>query len=492
MFGFADRILTEEIQVQHKDEGSEVISSNRDEVQSIFDIQTRAHQQYPFPTYEERIDALIRLEKMVEANQSAIIEAINKDYGNRSSYETRAIEIMTVMSDSAYYRRHLKRFMRPQRRKAFKLAPGSSNKVIPQPKGIVGVIAPWNGPLVLAFSPAATALAAGNRVMIRMAKNSRNINDLLYTLVSENFPPEQLHVVKETSGTIFGSLAFNHLFFTGSSATGRHVMAQAAANLTPVTLELGGKSPVIIADDFDIRTAVQRIMQFKCLNGGQICITPDQLYVPENKVGEFVAHAREMVPRWYPDVSSDDYTCIVDRSAFDRLMDIKQDALEKGAKLIRVMPGSVDEEQRKIPMYLVLNATNDMRLMNEEIFGPFLPIIPYEFLDDVLADLSSKEAPLALYIFTNNRETENKVIYNSMSGGVSVNAIGKHVFQHSMPFGGVGNSGMGQYHGFEGFLEFSKLRPVYRESFVTFDRYLFPPYGAKHHKILDNLIKWKL
>ena len=292
------------------------------------------------------------------------------------------------------------------------------------------------------------------------------------------------------SAADFTALPFDHLIFTGSPRTGRVVMKTAAENLTPVTLELGGKSPTIVAPDFDLGKAAERILYVKYMNAGQTCVAPDYLFLPEEKVADFVEKAKTLVPKRYPRIDSVDYTSIINERAFDRLLHALEDARAKGGKIINLVPGSEPDRQlRKIPPSLALNVTDEMVLMQEEIFGPILPIRPYRDMDEAIARINAGERPLALYLFTGDKGLADLVIYNTMSGGVGINDCAMHVAQHDLPFGGVGNSGMGQYHGYEGFLEFSKLRPIFKQAPMPASALLAPPYGKTFDRVYNLMMK---
>jgi len=459
---------------------------------AIFDLQKAACRADPGVPYARRHDALKALEDLLVDNQQAIAEAISLDFGNRSVHETRLLEIFPTVSGLSHARRKLKKWMRPQRRHVSLWFAGASNRVIPQPKGVVGIISPWNYPLQLALSPLTNALAAGNRCMIKMATNSQRLCRLLDRLISEVFPADYVAVLPGVSAGDFTALPFDHLVFTGSPRTGREVMKTAAAHLTPVTLELGGKSPTIIADDIDIDTAAERILYIKYMNAGQTCVAPDYLFLPRHRLDAFVAKAKSAVRRRYPRLDSPDYTAIIDDRAYRRLMAVLDDAREKGANLVNLLPGAEpDPVSRKIPPTLALNVTEDMILMQEEIFGPILPVKPYRELDAVITYINDRPRPLALYLFSNDRRVQDRIIAGTLSGGVGINDCAIHVAQHDMPFGGIGNSGMGQYHGYEGFLEFSKLRPIFSQAPMTATALMAPPYGKTFERIYRLMTRWR-
>lgn len=458
---------------------------------AIFERQKAACRAHPFPSLTERRASLAKLETLLTDQRDAIADAISCDFGHRSRHETQILEIFPALDGLRHARRHLKRWMRPARRPVSLLFAGARNWVIPQPKGVVGIIAPWNYPLFLVISPLTSALAAGNRCMIKMAANSQNLCRLLRDLFGPVFPEEQLAVLPGVAAQDFTPLPFDHLIYTGSPASGRTVMKTAADNLTPVTLELGGKSPAIVCPDFEIATAAERILHTKFMNAGQTCVAPDYLMLPEGRMEAFVTEARRIVPRRYPSLATPDYTAIINARSYARLMDLLADARAQGATLINLLPDSAaDPVQRKIPPTMVVNVKPQMALMGQEIFGPILPILTYRRLEAAIDFVNQGERPLALYLFTHDRVRQQRVLQHTMSGGVSINDCAMHVAQHELPFGGVGHSGMGQYHGREGFGEFSKLRPVFRQAGRPLGAaFLYPPYGQGFAFIFRLLLK---
>jgi coniferyl-aldehyde dehydrogenase len=458
--------------------------------QTVFDRQRAAWLARPFLPYEERRDALEAIETLLIAYQNDIADAVCRDFGRRSRQETLLLDLFPTVSGLAHARRHLKKWMRPRRRPTSLLFAGAGNRVIPQPKGVVGIISPWNYPLQLAFSPLTSALAAGNRCMVKMAAKAQTLCRLMAELVGTVLPQDLVAILPGVPAAEFTALPFDHLIFTGSPPSGQTVMRAAADHLTPVTLELGGKSPTVVARDFDIALAADRILYAKLINAGQTCVAPDYLFLPEGRVDAFVAEARRLVTARYPRIESDDYTAIIDQRAYGRLMDTLADAETKGARI--VYPGAQAEpvaDVCKIPPALVLNVTDEMRIMQEEIFGPLLPIRTYRSLNDVIAYINARPHPLALYLFTNDRAVRRRMIDQTLSGGVGINDCAVHVAQHDLPFGGVGRSGMGQYHAQEGFLEFSKLRPVFTQAPRTAVALMHPPYGGTFERVFAWLIR---
>ncbi len=404
-----------------------------------------------------------------------------------------AAEVFTSVDGIRDATSRLKKWMAPQKRDVSLVFATGKNRVEPMPKGVVGIVSPWNYPLFLTMSPLTSVLAAGNRAMIKMASSSQNLCRLLAAKVRDAFAEDVLAILPGIRAQDFSSLPYDHLIFTGSADAGRSVMRAAAENLTPVTLELGGKSPTILCDDFDdVDEAASRILYAKYLNAGQTCLAPDYVMVPEAKRDAFVAAAQRIMPTRYPDTNSPQYTSVIDKKSYDRLRATLDDARDKGAEIVPLVPSATfNDELRKIPPHLVLDVRDDMVVMQNEIFGPILPVKTYKTLDEVIAYVNSKDRPLGFYLFTNDKATEERVLRSTISGGVTINNCMLHVAQHDMPFGGIGASGMGQYHGYEGFLEVSKLRPVFTNPRLPILDLFYPPYTRKHRALLSMLIKLK-
>ncbi|MGB5488304.1 MAG: coniferyl aldehyde dehydrogenase [Lysobacterales bacterium] len=466
------------------------------ELTSCLHRQRKAYHADPVPDLEQRKKDLLGLKSMLADNREAIVDAINADYGNRSRHETMLAEIIMVLDGFNFAAKHLKKWMRTQKREIeFTLYPGAKNRVIPQPLGVVGVIVPWNFPIQLVFTPLTYIFAAGNRAMVKMSENSRHLTRLLIDLAPNYFDADKLSFFEETGsvGIEFSQLPFDHLFFTGSGATGKAVMASAAKNLTPVTLELGGKSPAVIGPDYPMKKAVERIMFAKQFNAGQVCVNVDYVFVSEGRVDEFVKASKTWMSKHCPDINSPDYTSIIDQRSFDRLNEALQDASKLGATLINLAEGQESEPgMRKMAPQLVLNATDEMILLQREIFGPILPVIPYKDQIQVCEYINARDRPLAFYPFTNDAELQTFYLDNVMSGGACVNDALLHPGQHDLPFGGVGASGMGHYHGYEGFATFSKLRPVFYQAGFSALKFLAPPYGKRADRMLNMILKRKL
>jgi len=456
-------------------------------LEATLQLQRDAYLAHPNPSFDERRADLRQLQAFIRDKREDLVQAVNADYGSRSRHETLFTEIFPVVDGVEHVLKHLKKWMAPQTRGVDKRNfLGASNRVIPQPLGVVGAIVPWNFPINLSFTGLIYTFAAGNRAMVKMSENSRHLARLLIDEIPAYFPRDKLAFFDETGsvGIEFSQLKFDHLLFTGSGQTGRAVMTAAAHNLCPVTLELGGKSPAILCDDYPVHKAAERLLFVKLLNAGQICTTVDHLYLPKGKTAEFVAAAKQIVAQRYPSLDSPDYTAIIDERAFNRLTSALEEAESAGAQLIKLTPGKKwDAASRKIAPHLVLNAAPDSILRTREIFGPILPIIEYNALEEPIAAINHGPRPLALYPFSNNKDTIRMLIERVMSGGVSVNDALFHVGQHDLPFGGVGESGMGHYHGYEGFVTFSKMRPVFYQAPFSAIKFLWPPYGkfATHY-----------
>lgn len=444
------------------------------------------------PTLAQRKADLTKLKTAVLARRQAIEKALNSDFGNRSAYETRGMELVPVVQTINYLRRNLKKWMRPERRRvAVHFRPGSSY-VVYQPLGVVGIISPWNYPLSLALMPLATALAAGNRVMLKPSELAPATTTFLKQLLQDLYPEEQVSVVTGGAdvGATFASLSLDHLAFTGSTAVGRQVMKKAAENLVPVTLELGGKSPAIIGPGANIETAARSIAYGKLANAGQTCIAPDYVLVPDKHTETFLAAYRDAVATLYPEgIGSENYTSIISARHQSRLRDLVSDAKQKGARVIEVAPSTINRRgTRKFPPTVILGATDDMAVMREEIFGPLLPVVSYSGIDEAIVFINDRSRPLALYYFGNDCESRRKTLERTTSGNVTINDTLLHYVQNDLPFGGVGGSGMGAYHGPEGFKSFSHTKGIFEQSRWNLGGLLRPPFD----RLTDIAIRYML
>jgi coniferyl-aldehyde dehydrogenase len=468
------------------------IEAVENEAQRIFALQRNAYLRHPYPSREERRANLSKLERILVDNADAIADAVMRDFGHRSAEETKLLELFGCVDGLRHTRHKLRSWMRSRRRHVSVLFATGRNRVIPQPKGVVGIISPWNYPLFLTISPLTSVLAAGNRAMIKMASHSQNLCRLLAEKVREQFDEDTLAILPGVRADEFSTLPFDHLVFTGSADAGRTVMRSAAENLTPVTLELGGKSPTIICDDYDVEAAAANILYGKFINAGQTCLAPDYLFVPEDKRDQFVAAAQRIVAARYPDIQQASFTSVIDEKSYRRLRATLDDAQRKGARLVPLIPGAAfDDALRKIPPHLVLDPSDDMQIMRDEIFGPLFPVLTYRTLDEVLAYIAGRDRPLGLYFFTHDKALEERILYGTISGGVTINNCVFHVAQHDLPFGGTGASGMGHYHGREGFLEFSKLRPVFTNPRLSLLHLFYPPYSRRHTRLVNLLLALK-
>ncbi|WP_266171010.1 coniferyl aldehyde dehydrogenase [Dyella subtropica] len=451
-----------------------------------------AHAREPMPAWSTRATRLRALQALINEHRSDIANAINDDFGGRPAEETDLLEVFPSLSTLRHTLRHGRRWMKPRRHLPGLLFLPARNEVRPQPLGVVGVIVPWNYPLYLAIGPMIDALAAGNRVMVKMSEFTPNFSALFANLVERYFQPDEVHVVNGDASVAqaFSALPFDHLLFTGSTAVGRHVMRSASANLTPVTLELGGKSPAILGPGARFDHAVERILVGKLFNAGQTCIAPDYVLLPRARMPEFVATARNVASRLYPALQDNaQYASIVSDLQYQRLANLRDNALRDGARAEPL--GDVrDQPTRRRLMPVILTGVNDdMTVMQEEIFGPLLPLVPYDTLDQAIAYVASHPHPLALYLFEQDRATIDNVLTRTLAGGVTINDTLYHIAQHGLPFGGVGPSGMGGYHGETGFRTFSHMKPVFHQARFNGAGLLNPPYGERFKRMLSIMLK---
>ncbi|WP_426415454.1 coniferyl aldehyde dehydrogenase [Aestuariirhabdus sp. LZHN29] len=455
-------------------------------MQALFQRQQGAFRNAPMPSAAQRITGLKKLKQVILGNQQALIEAINEDFGGRSSDESLLAEIMPSIQGINYAIKHVKRWMKPSKRHVgAHLAPAKA-QVIYQPLGVVGIVVPWNYPLFLAVGPLVTALAAGNRAMIKMSEYTPATSTLFAELMQGCFNEEEVVVINGEAevGARFSEMAFDHLLFTGSTSVGRHVMRAAADNLTPVTLELGGKSPAIVGEDVPLADAAERICFGKSFNAGQTCVAPDYVLVPRDKEAAFIEAYRTAFKKMYPSLKGNrDYTHVVNQRQYARLNGWLQDAIDKGAKVTPIADDG-DEASRCMPLQIVQGGTDEMTLMQDEIFGPILPIVPYDTIEQALDYVKDRPRPLALYYFSYNKASQQMVMENTHSGGACINETLFHVAVDDMPFGGVGPSGMGHYHGKEGFQTLSKAKGVFIKQKFNGARMIFPPYDKPINRLI--------
>jgi coniferyl-aldehyde dehydrogenase len=444
------------------------------------------------PDYAQRRDDLLRLRHALKARLGDMTAAIAADFGQRSRHESLLGEGLPVFSEIDHMRAHLKRWMRPQRRAAgWRLWPARA-EVRNVPLGVVGVMAPWNYPVNLALVPVATAIAAGNHVYLKPSEHTPRTSEFLRSLLAEVFPPDRVAVALGAGdvGAAFAALPFDHLMFTGSTAVGRKVMAAAAQHLTPVTLELGGKSPAVLGEGADLKTAAARLTTGKFYNAGQTCIAPDYVLVPAARRDALVAALRDEAAQRYASLDdTPDYTRIVNDAQYRRLRAHLDDARARGLQVLELATprdAARADAERLLPPTVVLEPGDDATLMQEEIFGPILPVKSYRSLDEAIAYIEAHDRPLALYVFSRDDREIERVLSRVVAGGVGINETLMHFVCNDLPFGGVGASGMGAYHGYEGFLTFSKAMPILRQRGLPITDRLKPPYRG----LADTVVKW--
>ena len=479
-------------------DGAQVFDSSA--MNALLAKQKAAHLRDGAPSAEKRIERLDRCILLLVENRKAIEDALVADFGARSPTATAFTDIAGSIGPLKHARDHLRGWMKTEKRKTTPAILGwlgAKAEVRYQPKGVIGVIAPWNFPINLTFSPLAGVLAAGNRAMIKPSEFTPATSELMAKMFASAFSDEEIAVVTggPDVGQAFAGLAFDHLIFTGATSIARHVMKAAAENLVPLTLELGGKSPVILSRSADYATAAARIMNGKTLNAGQICLAPDYVLAPEDKLGEFVGQAKASITAMFPTIKDNpDYTAIISQRHYDRITGYIEEAKARGVRVVEMKPEGEDfsqQEHRRIPPTLIIDPTDDMKVMQEEIFGPVMPVKTYQSVDDALAYVNAHDRPLGLYYFGADDAEREKVLAGTTSGGVSVNDVIMHVAQEELPFGGVGPAGMGSYHGEDGFREFSHKKAIFSQIKADIGplKQMRPPYGPAIKKYLASQIK---
>jgi acyl-CoA reductase-like NAD-dependent aldehyde dehydrogenase len=461
------------------------------DLEGLFEAQRAAFARNPYPSARERRSHLGALSRWLLENQEGIARSISEDFGHRSTHETRVLEVFPSLEGLRLAERSVKRWMRSEWKPvSLWFQPGRA-RVVKQPLGVVGIIVPWNYPLYLALGPLASALAAGNRILVKMSEMTPRFGRFFAEGVGRILPPDWVSVVNGgvEVAQAFAKKPFDHLLFTGSTGVGRAVMRAASENLTPVTLELGGKSPAVVAPGYPVDHAARRILYGKLLNAGQTCIAPDYALVPEAGLEAFVAAARDEVARLYPGgVGSPDYTSIISDRHVERLRGYLEDARSKGGAVVE-LGTPTGEGVRKFVPTIVTGVREGMRLMEEEIFGPVLPVLPYQTLEGAIAQVAGRPRPLAFYYFDRDGARTREVLHRSIAGGVTVNDTIFHIAQDELPFGGVGASGMGHYHGEEGFNTFSKRKGVFLQSRLNAGWLLKPPFGKGIERLLRFLLR---
>jgi coniferyl-aldehyde dehydrogenase len=469
--------------------------SPADSLRALLRIQQNAFQADMSPSRAVRLDRLKRLNLLIESHADEFSAAISSDFGTRSRIEIRITETLFLQSGIRHAIQNLSRWMKTRRvSTALAYRPGKS-MIMRQPLGVIGIISPWNYPLQLALAPLIGALAAGNRAILKPSELTPAFSQALGKAIAKAFASDEVAAVTGDAslGKQFAALPFDHLVFTGSTAVGREVAQAAAKNLTPVTLELGGKSPAIIDASCDLESVIDRIAWGKLINAGQTCIAPDYMLVPRQEVDRFVARLRTSMKRLYPQFRSNpDYSAIISERHLRRLRELIEDARARGAAVIEIEPvdSAAAAAGRQLAPTLLLNVTDGMRVMSEEIFGPVLPIVPYDTLREALAYINRRERPLALYWFGRNLAARDQVLAGTIAGGVSINDTLLHIAQEGLPFGGVGASGQGHYHGEFGFRQFSKEKPVFIQSRFSGGGIIRPPYKPSIERVLNWLSRF--
>ncbi len=474
------------------------IEETKPRMSAILELQKRLQTSKGAPDARLRKDRLTRAINLVLEHKDELLAALDEDFGARSRDMSLFTDISGAIGPLKHARANVEKWMAPQKRNVTPSALGlfgARAEVRFQPKGVVGVISPWNFPVSLTFDAIAGAFAAGNRVMVKLSEHTPATSALLAQIIDLYFDEDELAVINggPEVGAAFSSLAFDHLIFTGATTVGRHVMRAAADNLVPVTLELGGKSPVVISQSADLAKTAARVMTGKTMNAGQICLAPDYVLAPQESVPAFVEASKAAVAKMYPTIKDNaDYTAMINQRHYDRITGLIADAKAKGGEIVTINPANEDfsqQEHRKIPPTIILNATDDMQVMQEEIFGPVLPVRTVPSVDAAIAEINARPRPLALYYFGEDNAESEALLERTHSGGVTINDVIFHFAMDDLPFGGVGPSGMGAYHGHRGFVEFSHEKAIYRQISAELLAMLRPPYGAAFRKQMAARLK---
>lgn len=456
----------------------------------LFARQQEAYTQSPMPTLEERRRHLLLLRALLLEHKGAIAEAISADFTSRSVDESLFAEAMPSVLHIDYTLKRLRHWMKAECRSVGLHFLPASARVVYQPLGVVGIIVPFNYPVNLSMLPLVAALAAGNRVMLKMSELTPRTAALVEAMLRKGFAEDHVAVVTGEAdiAAAFARLPFDHLLFTGSTPIGKRVMRAAAENLTPVTLELGGKSPAIIADDMPLQDIIDRLCFAKSLNGGQTCVAPDYVLIPRSKLGDFIRLYKAAFRKMFPTINDNaDYTSVINARTYQLLQDWLKDAAAKGATIEKVSDEAISDGTFRMPLHLVTQVTDDMTIMQKELFGPILPVVPYDSMDEALDYVNRRPRPLSLYLFTYDRALQERVTTHTHSGAMCINDALIQVGVDDLPFGGIGQSGMGHYHGREGFLTLSKAKAVMRKGRLNSMKLIYPPYGG----ILQKwLMKW--
>ena len=450
----------------------------------------QAYQAHPMPSHGERSARLLQLKRSLLAHKQGLCDALARDYGRRSDYDSLIADILPCVMQINYSQKRLRRWMKPQRRHAGLLLAPARVEVHYQPLGVVGIMVPWNFPVMLSLGPLISAIAAGNSAMLKLSEFTPHTNAVLRTLLAEVFDEQQLTVVEGDAqlAAAFSALPFDHLLFTGSTAVGRQVMAAAAPQLTPLTLELGGKSPCLIAPDMPMALAVERMIFGKSLNAGQICVAPDYVLLPRGQEQSFIEAYQRHFSRLYPKgLGSPDYGAIINARQYERLTTWLAEAEQAGAQLHACASPARDDATRRLVPHLLTEVPGHCQLMQQEIFGPLLPLVPYDSLDEALAYIAARPRPLALYLMSLDPALQTRLIRETHAGGMAINESLFQVAADDAPFGGIGASGMGHYHGHEGFLTFSKAKTVLRRGRFSTGALIHPPYRRWYQRLMMAL-----
>ena len=472
----------------------------RERMSTLLERQREAYLREGPVSAATRRDRLERAIDVLKAHEQRLVEAMKSDFGHRSEHQSLFTDVASSVGPLRHAQKHLSRWMRPEKRKVgpFPLnLLGARARVEYQPLGVVGVISPWNFPVNLTFTPLAGILAAGNRCMIKPSEYTPATSEAMAEAIAGAFDETEIAVVTggPQTGADFAGLPFDHLLFTGATSVARHVMRAASENLVPVTLELGGKSPVVVGRSADMQKTTDSIMTGKMLNAGQICLAPDYVFVPRERMEEFVSSTERSVKRMYPTLlDNPDYTSVINQRHFDRLNGYLEEARQAGAQVVEINPAGEDFRQQphhKMPPSLIVDPDDSLQVMQDEIFGPLLPVKGYADVDETIDYVNGKPRPLGLYYFGTDADEERRVLSHTTSGGVTVNDVIMHVAQEDLPFGGVGPSGMGAYHGIDGFRNFSHAKAVFTQSRVNVAELagLRPPYGEKMLKAVRQQMR---
>ena len=477
------------------------MSSTFENMNDVLNIQKKKFIKDGPPSVNLRVDRLNRLTSMLVENRYAFTEALSSDFGSRSQNASLMTDVYTVLPEITNAIKNIKRWTKDEKRSSnmpFSLF-GAKSYIRYEPLGTIGMISPWNFPVNLAFGPLASIFAAGNQVMHKPSELTPETAALMKELCDKAYDQDEFATFLggPETGEAFSKLNFDHLLYTGSGNVGKHVMNAAAQNLVPVTLELGGKSPVVVGNSADIQASAKRVMFGKTMNAGQICLAPDYVMVHKDKKDEFITEAEKAVADYYPNIkNNDDYTSIINERHFDRLNGLIDDAREKGATINQINPSNEDFSQQeffKIPPTIITDTSDDMRVMKEEIFGPILPVLEYTDVEEALDTINSKDRPLGLYYFGTDKNEQSNVLDNTSSGGVTINNVVGHIQQQDLPFGGVGPSGMGRYHSQDGFKNFSNARAVFKDVPFFMDNLAFgmirPPYKEGFENFIKKILK---